>query len=521
MASASRLTSPFFNDHSWSQETASTNGSSQSSLFSQPSQHSTQPSRQSSLASSPLEPDLEADLDQEQLDEIDEHSPEVWASYLSAQYQTHVVETLKQTVFEKLDQLKASITSLQQNYVRQEEASTASASELRATHDQIFTFLRDLKPIPGRLSALESDVRQNKEQAGRALSDLDDKLSSLKTDLVVKHDGAVRGLKSVRDQNQSLLETLVALRGEVMNLQLQQTQTDGRLSTFQKELEKTLAPRPELSNEAMDFLRQLLSRRADLMGLMEPPTTATSGTNVPLIEAGKSPCPFHSHTHYLTTVAPQLDLPWRSPQDTVDSTNSNLPVQAAPKTRAAHKRKALPSALDLTGPEPQAEKRVNPKRTKVDLPPVSSSRQLHESRKQLPVAKAKKALSAPETRPSATTKQTGTTKQKAPVAGMGPAPAGLSQQPPVRPKVQDMKLLFKKFNDEYKAKRPKFDYLFIWKFIGQIESSEKLIHLQVRLLELLPDHVSQRRASHRLGDKFIQISKTVTWAQFATALAEV
>ncbi|KAK1776188.1 hypothetical protein QBC45DRAFT_472323 [Copromyces sp. CBS 386.78] len=502
MASASQLTSPFFNDHSWSQETASTNDTSQSSLFSQPSQPSTEPSRQSSLASSLLEPDLEADLDQEQLYEIDEDSPEGWAGYLSAQYQTHIVDNLKRTVFEKLDHLKASITSLQQNHARQEKASTASASELRATHDQIFTFLRDLKPIPGRLSAIESDIRQNKEQAGRALSDLDDKISRLKTDLSVKHDGAMRGLKSVQQQNKSLLETLEALQGEVRNLQLQQTQTDGRLSTFQQELENALAPRPELPNEATEFLRQLLSRRADLMGLMEPPTTATSGANVPLIEA-----------------APQPVLPWRSPQDIADNSNSNLLVHAAPKTRAAHKRKALSPAVYLNkGPEPQAKKRANPKRRKVDLPPVSSNRQPRESRKQPPVAKAKKALPTPETRPSTAAKQTGTTKQKAPAADMGPAPAGLSQH---RSKVQDMKLLFKKFNDEYKAKPPNFDYLFIWKFLSEIESSEKLIHLQERLLELLPDHISQRRASHRLGDRFIQIAKTLTWAQFARALTEV
>ena len=84
-----------------------------------------------------------------------------------------------------------------------------------------------------------------------------------------------------------------------------------------------------------------------------------------------------------------------------------------------------------------------------------------------------------------------------------------------------MRLLFKKYNDEYKAKPPKAEYLFIWKFLNDIESSEKLVHLQVRLLELLPDHISERRASHRLGDRFIQISKSLTWAQFATALAEV
>ncbi|KAK3334829.1 hypothetical protein B0H65DRAFT_583079 [Neurospora tetraspora] len=500
MAPASRLTSPFFNDHSWSQETASTNDSSQSSLFSQPSQPSTQPSRSSSL----LEPDLEADLDQEQLDEVDEHSPDGWAGYLSAQYQTYIVDNLKQTVFEKLDQLKASITSLQQNHARQEKASTASASELRATHDQIFSFLRDLKPIPSRLSALESDVRQNKEQAGHALSNLDDKVSSLKTDLGVKHDGAMRGLKSVQQQNKSLLETLEGLQGEVRNLQLQQTQADERLSSFQSEVEKALAPRQAPPDEAMDFLKQLLSRRADFMGLMESPTTEASGANVPLIEA-----------------APQTNLPWRSPQDTADNSNSNQLVKAAPKTKATQKRKALPPAPDLTGPEPQAKKRANPKRRKVDLPPVSSNLQPLESTKQLPPAKARKALPAPEKRSSATTKQSGTTKQKAPVADMGPPPAGPSQQPPVRPKVQDMKLLFKKYNDEYKAKPPKAEYLFIWKFINDIDSSEKLIHLQVRLLELLPDHISQRRASHRLGDKFIQISKALTWAQFAMALAEV
>lgn len=285
MAPSSRIASPFFNDHSWSQETASTNDSSQSSVFSQASQPSTQPSRQPSLASSLLEPDLEAEHDQEELNDIDEPSPEEWASYLSTQYQTYIVDNLKQTVFEKLDQLKASITSVQQNYVRQEKANTASTSELRASHDQIFGFLQELKPIPGRLFALESDVRQNKEQAGRALCDLDDKISSLKTDVGAKHDGAMRGLKHVQQQNVSLIETLEALQGEVRTLQQQQAQTDTRLSTFQSDLEKALVPRQELPDGATDLLRQLLSRRADLMGLMEAPAAATSGSNVPLLEA--------------------------------------------------------------------------------------------------------------------------------------------------------------------------------------------------------------------------------------------
>ncbi|EAA34472.1 hypothetical protein NCU03056 [Neurospora crassa OR74A] len=278
MASASQLTSPFF-----SQKTTSTNNSSQSSLLSsQASQPSTQPSR----ASSPLEPDPEADLDQEYLDEIDEHPPDGWTGYLSAQYQTHIVDNLKQTVFEKIDQLKASITSIQQNHASQEKASAASVNEFRATHDQIFSTLRDLKPIPSRLSALETNVRQNKEQAGYALSNLDDKVSRLKTDLGLKYDGAMRGLKSVQQQNMSLLEALEVLQGKIGNLQQQQTQTNERLSSFQNEMEKTLAPYQGLSHEVLELLRQLHSRRADLMGLMDRPTTATSGSNVPLIEAG-------------------------------------------------------------------------------------------------------------------------------------------------------------------------------------------------------------------------------------------
>lgn len=286
MASASQLTSPFF-----SQETASTNNSSQSSLLSsQASQPSTQPSR----ASSPLEPDPEADLDQEYLDEIDEHSPDGWTGYLSAQYQTHIVDNLKQTVFEKIDQLKASITSLQQNHASQEKASAASVNEFRATHDQIFSTLRDLKPIPSRLSALETNIRQNKEQAGYALSNLDEKVSRLKTDLGVKYDGAMRGLKSVQQQNMSLLEALEVLQGKIANLQQQQTQTNERLSSFQNNMEKTLAPYQGLSHEAMELLRQLHSRRADLMGLMDRPTTVTSGSNVPLIEAGRLTHSFRS-----------------------------------------------------------------------------------------------------------------------------------------------------------------------------------------------------------------------------------
>ncbi|KAK3496661.1 uncharacterized protein B0T23DRAFT_372363 [Neurospora hispaniola] len=488
MASASQLTSPFF-----SQETASTNNSSQSSLLSsQASQPSTQPSR----ASSPLEPDPEADLDQEYLDEIDEHPPDGWTGYLSAQYQTHIVDNLKQTVFEKIDQLKASITSLQQNHASQEKASAASVNEFRVTHDQIFSTLRDLKPIPSRLSALEINVRQNKEQAGYALSNLDDKVSRLKTDLGVKYDGAMRGLKSVQQQNMSLLEALEVLQGKIGNLQQQQTQTNERLSSFQNEMEKTLAPYQGLSHEAMELLRQLHSRRADLMGLMDRPTTATSGSNVPLIEA-----------------APQTHLPWRSPQNTANKSNPSQLVQAVSKTRAAQKRKELPPALDLTGSEPSVEKRANPKRRKIDLPAVSSNQQHLDDTNRLPLATAKKALPAREKRPSATTKQPGTTKQKAPVADM--------ETPPVRANVQDMRLLFKKHNDAYKARPPKAEWLFIWKFINEIESPEKLKHLQERLLELLPYHISQRRASHRLGDKFIQISRSLTWGRFAKALAEV
>ncbi|KAK3397761.1 hypothetical protein B0T20DRAFT_230925 [Sordaria brevicollis] len=486
MASASRLTSPFFNDHSWSQETASTNESSQSSLFSQASQSSTQPSQSASL----LEPDLEADLEQEQQDELDEDSPEGWIAYLSAQYQTHILDNVKQTVFEKIDQIKASVASLQQNHARQEQASAASVGELRATHDQIFSTLRDLKPIPGRISALERDVIQNKEQAGRALSDLDDKVESLKTDLGIKHDGAMRGLKSVQHQNQSLLETLEALQIAVRNLEQQQTQTNGRLSSFQSELEKALAPRQGLPEGAMDFLKQLLSRRADLMGLMESPTTATSSTNVPLLEA-----------------APKTDLPWRSPPNTRNQRNPAELVKVAPRTKAAQKRKAMPPAPDLTGPEPPAKKRANPKRGKADLPPVSSNQQPLNTTKRLPPAKAKKALPAPEKRPTART------KQKAPVADMGP--------PPALPKVQDMKTLFKQYNDEYKANPSRADYMFISRFINDIENPDKLIHLQERLLELLPGYTSRRRPAHCVGDRFIQISKMLTWGRFAAALAEV
>ena len=104
---------------------------------------------------------------------------------------------------------------------------------------------------------------------------------------------------------------------------------------------------------------------------------------------------------------------------------------------------------------------------------------------------------------------------------MGLPTAGPSQHPPAKSKGQDLKVLFKKYNKEYKAKRPKAEYRFIWKFMGEIESSEKLIHLQVRLLELLPNHISQRRASQRLGDRFIQLSKTLTWPEFAVALSQV
>ncbi|KAK4230933.1 Alpha/Beta hydrolase protein [Podospora fimiseda] len=83
--------------------------------------------------------------------------------------------------------------------------------------------------------------------------------------------------------------------------------------------------------------------------------------------------------------------------------------------------------------------------------------------------------------------------------------------------------LYLAYREAYKARPPRSDVAFIWRFIGKIESPEVSKHVQLSLLEALPQYVTELRWSAKQKQeprkkRHVRIAKGITWRMFKEAL---
>ncbi|KAK5652561.1 hypothetical protein OQA88_10322 [Cercophora sp. LCS_1] len=196
-----------------------------------------------------------------------------WSEYLRAQHTTREVSNLKQHVEDQVKQIYDSVKSLQQHNTNLERFVTATAAQCKLRCDEFTSHLDLLKSLRDDFPKLQQEAISNREQIVASTSDLGGKLTDLQKR--VEGLGTLISTSTLAGQapNDKFPEVIRALRDELKELR---TATSKKISALEGQVKAMQASPPQPPQDEAEFLSVLLSRRDDLMKILENSAPASS-----------------------------------------------------------------------------------------------------------------------------------------------------------------------------------------------------------------------------------------------------
>ncbi|KAK3330207.1 hypothetical protein B0H66DRAFT_50417 [Apodospora peruviana] len=216
---------------------------------------------------------VESDIGLSTSDPMQPSLGSTWASYLSAQYQSREVAIFRRAVSENFKQIDVSVASLHRDLAGHQALVTAASTEFSERSEQIASELRDMQPLRNSLPTLQLQVTKLREQTSKTISDLSQRLMLAQQRLEGVHDISSRDIRAVQEQYFSALEKIEFLQGELREMREERMSLEEKITTLERRLNAASQERQQLlSEETMQFLGQMQSRRNDLMSLLDRPS---------------------------------------------------------------------------------------------------------------------------------------------------------------------------------------------------------------------------------------------------------
>jgi len=197
-----------------------------------------------------------------------------WTNFLGAHQSARELATLKDALNGHINQTNGAIKSLKEELARERDNFKISTSELRSNCEQIATDITEIKSQQSTVPILEREVKQSIDQACQTISELDSQLKKAQGDLQQVRDNASQDINSVRDKYGLALENIEFLHNKLNELRAERAQAEDRISSLELQLEvvsQACNNQKSPSEDAFQFLDQLIQRRQELMALLSGP----------------------------------------------------------------------------------------------------------------------------------------------------------------------------------------------------------------------------------------------------------
>ncbi|KAK0618561.1 hypothetical protein B0T17DRAFT_342763 [Bombardia bombarda] len=244
-----------------------------------------------------------------------------WSTYMSAQHTSREVDNLKRSIDHQISHTNASIASLQRDLTRHQELVINSDIESKARCERVAAGVIEIKAFQTNIPSLQLDIAKHKEQTLKTTSELTEKLTIVQQGLNGLRDNASRDLGLAHDQYCPALEKIEFLQGELKELREEKAVLGRKMAALQIELGAVAhtQARQELQipTDMIGFLGQILSRREELMRLLDKPSMTQPGTN---------PVPEQQLQNTIPVTTGARTIPGKNLQNTITVATSNSPT---------------------------------------------------------------------------------------------------------------------------------------------------------------------------------------------------
>lgn len=211
------------------------------------------------------------------MDEFEASKPEgvhqslgnAWASFLSAQHCTREIGVLRKTLHEHAQQTNLSIASLQTDVKTRHNLVVAVIEESKSKIEQHAADLKETATLRTSLSVLQSEIDQIREDGIKRVKELSENLVAQQEGIDGLRSTASQDVTDIQAQCCLALERVELLQGELARIKAEKMALDQRLATLERQVITTTHTNQALPEGTVNFLEDILSRRDDLMRLLD------------------------------------------------------------------------------------------------------------------------------------------------------------------------------------------------------------------------------------------------------------
>lgn len=210
-------------------------------------------------------------FDPPKIDRLQSSLSSSWASYLNAQHCNREVATIKRHIDEQIRQTNASVAILHHDLGSHQRLAAATATESKAVYDRVRADLEQLLPLRERFSSLQHDVSLVREQVTSGIPSLRESVTTLQERLDRTNATVSTDVAAVKAQYASALEIIEFLQGELRELRAEKQRTEEKVSVLERQIETIVSAPPQIPQDAVSFLAQLLARKDEVVRLLDSP----------------------------------------------------------------------------------------------------------------------------------------------------------------------------------------------------------------------------------------------------------
>ncbi|KAK4044537.1 Alpha/Beta hydrolase protein [Parachaetomium inaequale] len=235
-------------------------------------------------------------------DRLHQSLSSAWASFLSAQHCSRELGAFRKSLDEHARQTSLSVASLQRDTATRHDLLATAVAEAKSKIEHHAAELEGTAALQTSLATLQQEIGQDREDASEKITELSEKLVAQQECLDGVRCATSHDIKTIQEQYRLTLEKVESLQGELRETRAEKLASELKLAALESQVTTMAQTRQGLSEDSVKLLDEILSRRDDLMRLLErqdqeipsqssAPPTAQPGIPLSQIPAPKRPAP--------------------------------------------------------------------------------------------------------------------------------------------------------------------------------------------------------------------------------------
>lgn len=235
-----------------------------------------------------------------------------WGSFLSAQHCNREVNALRKALDDHAQQSRLSITSLQEEGKIRHDLLSAAVTESKSKIEQYDTRLKEMATLSTNFSALQQEFRQNRADTLNTVTELSKNIAGQQEGLEGVRSNTSQDIRKIQEQCRLALEKVESLQGELRKTRAEKTVVEQKLAALESRVVAITEMRQDIPVDTIRFLEEMLSRRDELIGLLD--AQSAEAYSVGLVPKGERSVPpsqvptgFTKGVTQVQPISPDLD----------------------------------------------------------------------------------------------------------------------------------------------------------------------------------------------------------------------